>query len=122
MRSSREITPSSSAMSARCRWSPARNLSCSSAAVSVVLPTRTPLPRCWRMPATNLSGETTNRYSRKRGCKFDQHQEKEETTMLNVNKDNIPDHVIAALSKDIPDRNRQIMTSLIRHMHDFCKE
>jgi catechol 1,2-dioxygenase len=49
-------------------------------------------------------------------------QEKEETTMLNVNKDTITDHVIAALSKDIPDRNRQIMTSLIRHMHDFCKE
>ena len=42
--------------------------------------------------------------------------------MLNVNKDTITDHVIAALSKDIPDRNRQIMTSLIRHMHAFCKE
>ncbi|MCW3701640.1 dioxygenase, partial [Burkholderia cenocepacia] len=42
--------------------------------------------------------------------------------MLNVNKDTITDHVIAALSPDIPDRNRQIMTSLIRHMHAFCKE
>jgi len=49
-------------------------------------------------------------------------QEEEETTMLNVTKDTITDHVIAALAKDIPDRNRQIMTSLIRHMHAFCKE
>ena len=42
--------------------------------------------------------------------------------MLNVTKDTITDLVIAALAKDIPDRNRQIMTSLIRHMHAFCKE
>ena len=42
--------------------------------------------------------------------------------MLHVNKDTITDHVIAALSPDIPDRNRQIMTSLIRQMHAFCKE
>src|SRR5258708_38534743 len=43
-------------------------------------------------------------------------------TMRNVTKDNITELVTKALSKDIPPRNRQIMTSLIRHMHDFCKE
>ena len=42
--------------------------------------------------------------------------------MLNVNKDSITDLVIGALSKDAPPRNRQIMTSLIRHLHDFCRE
>lgn len=42
--------------------------------------------------------------------------------MRNVTKDNITELVTQALSKDIPPRNRQIMTGLIRHMHDFCKE
>jgi catechol 1,2-dioxygenase len=86
------------------------------------LPTRTLRPRCWRMPLTNLCGEATNRYSRKRDASLINLQEEEERTMLNVTKDTITDHVIAALAKDIPDRNRQIMTSLIRHMHAFCKE
>jgi catechol 1,2-dioxygenase len=42
--------------------------------------------------------------------------------MRNVTKENITEVVTKALSKDIPPRNREIMTSLIRHMHDFCKE
>jgi len=44
------------------------------------------------------------------------------TTMRNVTKDNITELVTKALSKEIPPRNRQIMTGLIRHMHDFCME
>ncbi len=42
--------------------------------------------------------------------------------MRNVTINNISDVVINALAKDIPPRNRQILTSLIRHMHDFCRE
>ncbi len=42
--------------------------------------------------------------------------------MRNITKDNITEVVTKALSKDIAPRNREIMTSLIRHMHDFCKE
>jgi catechol 1,2-dioxygenase len=42
--------------------------------------------------------------------------------MRNVTRDNITEVVTKALGEDIPARNRQIMTSLIRHLHDFCKE
>ena len=42
--------------------------------------------------------------------------------MRNITKDNITDIVTLALSPEIPPRNRQIMTSLIRHMHAFCKD
>ncbi|MEH2549253.1 catechol 1,2-dioxygenase [Bradyrhizobium sp. AZCC 2262] len=42
--------------------------------------------------------------------------------MRNVTKENITEVVTKALSNDIPPRNREVMTSLIRHMHDFCKE
>jgi catechol 1,2-dioxygenase len=42
--------------------------------------------------------------------------------MRNVTIDNITQAVTAALSADIPPRNREILTGLIRHMHDFCKE
>ncbi|MEW6642113.1 MAG: intradiol ring-cleavage dioxygenase [Pseudomonadota bacterium] len=42
--------------------------------------------------------------------------------MRNVTIDNITDVVINAMSPDIPQRNRQIMTSLIRHLHGFAKE
>ncbi len=40
----------------------------------------------------------------------------------NVTLDNITDVVIAAMSPDIPKRNREIMESLIRHLHAFAKE
>lgn len=41
-----------------------------------------------------------------------------------VSLENITDVVIAALGKhgDISERQREIMTSLIRHMHNFCKD
>lgn len=42
--------------------------------------------------------------------------------MRNVTIDTITDVVTNALAKDIPQRNRQILTSLIRHIHDFCRE
>jgi catechol 1,2-dioxygenase len=42
--------------------------------------------------------------------------------MRNVTQQNISDVVIAALSSDIPARNRQILESLIRHIHAFCIE
>jgi catechol 1,2-dioxygenase len=42
--------------------------------------------------------------------------------MRNVTVDNITDVVIKAMSPDIPPRNRQIMTALIRHFHAFAKE
>jgi catechol 1,2-dioxygenase len=42
--------------------------------------------------------------------------------MRNVTPDNITELVTKAMSADIPPRNRRIMTSLIRHMHDFCRE
>jgi catechol 1,2-dioxygenase len=40
--------------------------------------------------------------------------------MRNVTQNTISDVVIAALSPDIPPRNREILTSLIRHLHAFC--
>jgi len=42
--------------------------------------------------------------------------------MRNVSQQNISDVVIAALSSDIPARNREILESLIRHIHAFCIE
>ena len=44
--------------------------------------------------------------------------------MANVTYDNISDVVIAALGRngDVTDRQREIMTSLIRHLHGFCKD
>lgn len=53
------------------------------------------------MVITNSSGEATNRDSRNGDASSIKLQETEETTMLNVNKDTITDHVIAALAKDI---------------------
>jgi catechol 1,2-dioxygenase len=42
--------------------------------------------------------------------------------MRNVTVENITDVVIKAMSPDIPARNRQIMTALVRHLHGFAKE
>lgn len=42
--------------------------------------------------------------------------------MRNVTQENISDVVIAAMSPEIPARNREILTSLIRHVHNFCIE
>jgi catechol 1,2-dioxygenase len=44
--------------------------------------------------------------------------------MRNLTIENVTEAVTAALgrSKDVPDRNKQIMTSLLRHLHDFCRE
>ncbi|MDY6860614.1 MAG: dioxygenase [Pseudomonadota bacterium] len=44
--------------------------------------------------------------------------------MRNVTIDNVSDVVIASLGKygDITDRQREIMTSLIKHLHGFCKD
>lgn len=42
--------------------------------------------------------------------------------MRNVTKETISDVVIAALSPQLPPRNREILESLIRHIHAFCIE
>jgi catechol 1,2-dioxygenase len=42
--------------------------------------------------------------------------------MRNITLDNVTDAVIGAMSPDIPARNREIMTALLRHFHAFCKE
>ncbi|MCI4662361.1 MAG: hydroxyquinol 1,2-dioxygenase [Neomegalonema sp.] len=44
--------------------------------------------------------------------------------MRNVTIDNVTDVVIASLGKhgEITDRQREIMTSLIKHLHGFCKD
>ena len=42
--------------------------------------------------------------------------------MSNVTLENITDVVIGAMSAEAPPRNRQIMASLLRHAHAFCKE
>lgn len=42
--------------------------------------------------------------------------------MTNVTLDNITPTVVAALSSDIPDRQKVIMTSLITHLHNFCRD
>jgi catechol 1,2-dioxygenase len=51
-------------------------------------------------------------------------RQEEETPMGIVNQDNITDVVIESLGKngEITDRQREIMTSLIRHMHGFIKD
>lgn len=35
---------------------------------------------------------------------------------------NFTDHVIGLMSPETKPRDREILTSLIRHMHDFCRE
>lgn len=42
--------------------------------------------------------------------------------MRNITLDNITDAVTGAMKKDIPDRNREIMTAAIKHFHAFAKE
>lgn len=42
--------------------------------------------------------------------------------MRNITLDNITDAVVKALGDDIPDRNREIMTSALKHLHAFCKD
>lgn len=44
--------------------------------------------------------------------------------MTKVTLDNVTDVVVDALGKngDITDRNREILTALIRHLHGFCKD
>lgn len=42
--------------------------------------------------------------------------------MRNVTTGNITTAVTQAMSSDIADRNREIMTGLINHIHAFCKE
>jgi catechol 1,2-dioxygenase len=42
--------------------------------------------------------------------------------MRNITVDNITEAVIGALSPDIAPRNREILESLLRHLHDFSRE
>lgn len=42
--------------------------------------------------------------------------------MRNVTIDNVSEVVVHAIGKDIAARHREILTSLVRHAHDFCKE
>lgn len=42
--------------------------------------------------------------------------------MRNINLDNITDAVVKSLGDDIPERNREIMTSALKHLHAFCKD
>lgn len=42
--------------------------------------------------------------------------------MRNITIENLTDAVINAMSDDIPARNREVMESLLRHVHAFCKE
>ncbi len=42
--------------------------------------------------------------------------------MRNITLDNITDAVIQSMSPDIPDRNREIMASAIKHLHAFCAD
>lgn len=35
---------------------------------------------------------------------------------------NFTQHVIDLMSDDTPPRQKEILTSLIKHMHDFCRE
>lgn len=42
--------------------------------------------------------------------------------MRNITLDNITDAVTGAMKADIPDRNREIMTSAIKHFHAFAKD
>ncbi|WP_419913952.1 dioxygenase [Hoeflea sp.] len=42
--------------------------------------------------------------------------------MRNITLDNITDAVVSSLGDDISPRNREIMVSALKHIHDFCKE
>jgi catechol 1,2-dioxygenase len=42
--------------------------------------------------------------------------------MRNITLDNITDAVVSSLGEDIPARNREIMASALKHLHDFCKD
>lgn len=44
--------------------------------------------------------------------------------MRNVTVENVTDAVVAAIGKngDISPRQKEIMTALVRHLHDFCRE
>ena len=42
--------------------------------------------------------------------------------MRDITLDSITPAVIAALSGQIPGRNREILSSLVTHLHDFCRE
>jgi catechol 1,2-dioxygenase len=42
--------------------------------------------------------------------------------MRNITVDNLTEAVIVALSPDIAPRNREILESLLRHLHDFSRE
>lgn len=42
--------------------------------------------------------------------------------MRNITLDNITDAVVQSMSPDIPDRNREIMASAIKHLHAFCAD
>ncbi len=42
--------------------------------------------------------------------------------MRNITLDNITDAVVNSLGNDIPARNREIMVSALKHIHDFCKD
>lgn len=59
-----------------------------------------------------------------RGLLLEKPAIREETDMATVTIDNITDVVIAALGQngEIDDRQREIMTSLIKHLHGFCKD
>ena len=42
--------------------------------------------------------------------------------MRNITNENVTEAVIKALHYDIPSRNREIMVSAIKHIHDFCRD
>lgn len=42
--------------------------------------------------------------------------------MRNITLDNITDAVVGSLGDDIAPRNREIMVSALKHLHDFCKD
>lgn len=42
--------------------------------------------------------------------------------MRNVTKENITDVFIGYMADDMPARTREVMTSLVRHLHDFARE
>ena len=42
--------------------------------------------------------------------------------MRNITTDNITEAVVKSLGDDIPARNREIMASALKHIHDFCKD
>ena len=40
--------------------------------------------------------------------------------MRNITVNNITDAVVKSLGDDVPARNREIMASALKHMHDVC--